>query len=90
MKPINSAEDVAAGRMRMIMPLLEENLDDSQIAERKKQISIQHNISYRTVSRYLKAYETNGFDGLKPSRNYKRESELPDEFPHILEHAIDL
>ncbi len=90
MKAINSADDVAAKRMRMIMPLLEENLDPHQIIERKKQIVSQHNISYRTVSRYLKAYEAKGFDGLRPSRNYKRESELPEEFPFILEHAIDL
>lgn len=90
MKSMNSADDLAAKRMRMIMPLLEENLDSNQIIERKKQISSQHKISYRTVSRYLKAYESHGFEGLKPSRNYTRESELPEEFPHILEHAIDL
>jgi len=91
MKKINSPEDVAAKRMLMIMPLLEENLDHPQIIERKKKISEQHNISYRTTSRYLKAYENKGFEGLKPSRNYNRESDtLLEDFPQLLEHAIDL
>jgi hypothetical protein len=84
-------DDVAAVRLRMITPLLDEQLDASQIIELKKKISEDNNLSYRSISRYLEAYTRDGFVGLKPKTGYTRESKtLPDNFGEIVEHAIIL
>lgn len=77
--------------MMMIMPLLKDDLDESQVVELKKKISEDNDISYRTVSRYLAAYQEEGFSGLKPKVCYKRPSnKLPENFDEVLEHAIIL
>ncbi|MBS7528868.1 DDE-type integrase/transposase/recombinase, partial [Fusibacter paucivorans] len=84
-------DDVAAVRLRMITPLLDEHLDTSQLIELKKKISEDNNLSYRSISRYLEAYTRDGFVGLKPKTGYTRESKtLPDNFGEIVEHAIIL
>jgi hypothetical protein len=84
-------DDVAAVRLRMITPLLDEQLDASQLIELKKKISEDNNLSYRSISRYLEAYTHGGFAGLKPKTGYTRESKtLPDNFGEIVEHAIIL
>jgi transposase InsO family protein len=84
-------DDVAATKLRMITPLMDESLDASQIIELKKKISEENNISYRSISRYLEAYQQEGFAGLKPKTGYKRnQSTLPDNFPDMVEHAIIL
>jgi len=84
-------DDVAASRLRMITPLMDESLDSSQIVELKKKISEKNNLSYRSVSRYLEAYQKDGFAGLRPKTGYKRnQSTLPDNFPDVVEHAIIL
>lgn len=91
MNKTKTSEDVASQRMIMITPLLEDGLDHAQIVELKKKIADDNNISYRTVGRYLAAYEEDGFFGLRPKTSYKRSSSnLPDDFPQILEQAIIL
>lgn len=84
-------EQVATQRMMMIMPLLDEALDPQQLIELKKSICEKHDLSYRTISRYLSVYEAEGFDGLKPKATYKRkETKLPEGFETILDDAIVL
>jgi len=91
MNKTQTPEDLASKRLMMITPLLEEGLDPSRIIELKKRISEDHHLSYRSVSRYYEAYLKEGFAGLKPKRSYKRKNtNLPDNFPEIVEQAIIL
>lgn len=91
MNKIQSSESIAGKRLVMITPLLDENVDKGKISVLKNQICEEHEISYRTLSRYLQAYLDFGFEGLKPKTGYKRSnSSLPDNFDQVLEHAIIL
>lgn len=85
------AQGQAAARMMIIMPLLDENLDPKSIVELKKKLAAQHEISYRTISRYYDAYLKDGFDGLKPKQIASKEhSLLPENFQEIVDTAIEL
>jgi len=91
MNKTQTPDDVAASRLQMITPLLDESLDASMVVELKKKISEDNNLSYRSVSRYLDAYKTQGFAGLKPKTGYKRTSnQLPEDFPEVVEQAVIL
>lgn len=91
MNKTQTSEEVASRRLMMITPLLEEGLDPSRIIELKKRISEDNNLSYRSISRYYETYLKEGFAGLKPKRSYKRKNtNLPDNFPEIVEQAIIL
>lgn len=84
-------ESIAGKRLVMITPLLDENIGKSEISVLKKQICEKYDISYRTLSRYHQAYLEFEFEGLKPKTGYKRpDSNLPDNFDEIVEHAIIL
>ncbi len=84
-------DDIAAERMQMIMPLLEENLPYADVVDRKKEIARKHLVSYRTVGRYLEAYQKDGFEGLKPKAGYRKKSDtLPTNFDAIVKEAIVL
>jgi putative transposase len=65
-----NAEELAAKRMVMIMPLLDDSLDPISIVELKKKLAEQHELSYRTISRYYDAYLKEGFEGLKPKQKF--------------------
>lgn len=87
----SNPEDTAATRLQLITPLLDPALDRQQVIELKKRICEREGISYRTISRYLSAYLSEGFPGLKPKISYHhRESKLPPDFPELLEEAIVL
>jgi len=91
MNKTQTPDDVAATRLQIITPLLEPGLDPSQLIELKKKVAQDNNISYRSVGRYMNAYQAEGFAGLKPKTGYKRTSnKLPDNFPEVIEHAIIL
>ena len=91
MKTKMKPEDVAAKRMVMIMPLLEEGLDQSQIVELKKKIADQTQTSYKTISRYLEDFKLKGFEGLKPQYSSpKNQSLLVKNFDEIVDIAIEL
>lgn len=90
-KQKHSPDQTATQRLMMISPLLEDGLDPARISELKESIAQKHEISTRTVGRYLEAYRTGGFEGLKPKTSYHHEeSTLPPEFPALLEEAIIL
>lgn len=84
-------DKVATERMQMILPLLEEGISAAELVERKKEIAEKHIVSYRTLGRYLYAYQELGFEGLKPKAGYRRKSlKLPEGFAKIVEDAIVL
>lgn len=91
MKKQKNPEEAAAERLQLITPLLDPELDHQQLVELKKEICGREKISYRTISRYLSAYLSEGFTGLKPKVSYhQKESRLPADFPELLEEAIVL
>lgn len=88
---IQKAETVAAERLKLITPLIGPELDRALVIERMKKIADEHAVSYRTLSRYLHAYQEHGFEGLKPKTPQKKEmSMLSPEFLELLEQAIIL
>jgi putative transposase len=85
------AEAVAEERLRLISPLIEPDLDRAMISERMKEIAEKYSVSYRTLGRYLRAYQEHGFEGLKPKAPQKKGmSLLPSDYPELLEEAIIL
>ena len=86
-----SMEDVAAARFEIISPLLDATLDPVLRIEKQKEVSWHCGKSYRTIGRWLKAYQSTGFAGLKPKRTCpKTVSALPENYTEILEAAITL
>lgn len=84
MKDRKKAEDTAESRMQMIAPLLAPELDASAATELKIQISEKHGVSVRSLERYLKSYEEEGFAGLQPQgkgtpQKYKIPADVLDE-----------
>lgn len=87
MRDQKKAEEIATQRVQMLSPLLAEGLDPAKAREIKNQICEQAGISERTLRRYLSAYKTAGFGGLKPKG--KEQSRTEEAIPlHILEQAI--
>lgn len=91
MNKTETPESIAGKRLVMITPLLDDGLCKSELSVLKNQICEHHDISYRTLMRYLQAYLEFGFEGLKPKTGFKRSNNtLPDNFEEVLEHAIIL
>ena len=65
------AEELAQIRIEIILPLLEEGIDKGK---RRQLITSQcqkYNISERTINRYLKKYQKEGYKGLYPTKRTK-------------------
>ena len=60
------AEEVAANRLQIILPLMDPALDKAKKQDLKEAASIQYGISERTIRRWMNSYASDGFDGLKP------------------------
>lgn len=87
----NWQEREAARRLKIIAPLLGENLDEASIVARKKKISEESGLSYRTIGRYYTAFTQKGYEGLKPSPGTARNTcELPKNYDEIVTQAIAL
>jgi len=85
-----AVEETAENRFKIISPVLlagEEGMfDRAKIMQAKKNACEQNGISMRTLERWLKAHEQNGFTGLKPvERVYQGPNAIPDE---LIEEAI--
>lgn len=78
----------AVKRMQIIAPLLADGLDNGQRALLRQQICQQHQISERTLRRYLASYRDSGYDGLQ--RKATATTMLTRIEPGILEQAIIL
>lgn len=84
-------EDQALARFQMISPLLDESLDQAKRTELREQLSMQYQISTRSLYRYENYYRENGFSGLKPrNRESRRAQTLPDNFEELVSEAIQL
>lgn len=87
MNNLQKTEEIAAERMQLISPLLAEGTDPGKMKELKKMICEQTGLSERTLRRYLAAYRTAGFTGLRPQgKRQERNSEAI--APHLVEQAI--
>jgi len=71
MKDQSKADQIATERVELLSPLLAPGLDPAKRSQLICEICLKHGISERSVRRYLRAYETAGFAGLRPaSREY--------------------
>ena len=66
MKDKEKSEAIAASRMQLIAPLLDEGLDPSKAMQLRKEISQASGLSDRTIRRYLSRYRAGGYNNLKP------------------------
>ncbi len=84
-------ESTALNRFQIIQPLLDQTLDKAKRIELRKKIAVDHDISEKTIKRWEDAFFQSGFKGLKPSeRTGGQSSKLPDNFPELLQEAIQL
>ena len=84
------ALEIANFRYRLISPIVSrQNLPPGQIqalineaAAKTYQIpySNRSKVSVRSIERYLQAYRTQGFEGLKPSKRGSRQTRVPEEY----------
>ncbi|TDQ31883.1 helix-turn-helix domain-containing protein, partial [Aureibacillus halotolerans] len=79
------AEEKATNRFQMIVPLLNEELDNQERGRLIKQICLNHGLSARTIRRYLSQFKENGFEGLKQKPYRSAPEERQDK---VLEQAI--
>jgi putative transposase len=87
MKDKKKAEDIAAERMQLVSPLLATGVDPAKMKQLKQAICEQTGMSERTLRRYLSAYRTEGFSGLRPkSKGQQRTAEAV--APQLMEQAI--
>ena len=81
----------ALERFQMIAPLQDEELDRDKKIALRKEIADEHGLSEKTIRRYERAYEEEGFNGLCPrERGHGPSRLLPDDFPELLSEAIQL
>lgn len=84
------AEDVAADRMMLIAPLLDQGLDQAKKRALIKEIAEKSDISIRSIGRYLDAYKASGFAALaskaKSRDNFR--CTLPNNWTDIVNEAI--
>ena len=87
----NWRSDAALDRYRMIMPLLDPEIDNAKRCMLREKIASREGISVRTVYRYEKGYREGRFEGLIPKEREKRRSQkLPDNWDEIVREAVQL
>jgi transposase InsO family protein len=90
-KPKRTQDEVATERFEMIAPLIGGGLDKGLRHELVRKAAEKGCVSERTIRRLYAAWESGGFDALKPSRGYSRpDAKLPEQFDDIVETAIEL
>lgn len=86
-----STEEIAAKRFEIISSLLDSALDPALLIRKKKEAADHAGKSYRTIGRWLAAYQIDGFEGLKPKKTVpKAVTALPEGYTDIVEEAITL
>jgi transposase InsO family protein len=84
-------DNEALKRFQMIMPLLDENIDDGKRSQLRDEIAEKYGISKRSIYRYEAKYRDNEFEGLKPqNREKRRHQALPENYDEIVGEAIQL
>jgi transposase InsO family protein len=86
MRDRKKAEEIATGRLQLLLPLLAEGLDPAKARQIRVQLCTEAGISERTLRRYMTCYQAGGFEGLKPKgKRSTKEPAIPSE---LLEQAI--
>ena len=81
-------QEEALKRFQMIAELLADGLDKAKKTKLRKQIAFDHDLSERTIRRYEKAYEKEGFFGLMPKeKKGGMSSKLPEDYDDLVEEA---
>lgn len=84
-------DDAALDRFRMIAPLTDETLDPARRVQLRHEIALANDLSYKTIKRYEDAYQSKGFEGLKPKDHTPRnQDKLPENFTGLVQEAIQL
>lgn len=84
-------ENTALNRFQIIQPLLDQALDKAKRIQMCRKIAEENDISEKTVKRWEDAFFQSGFSGLKPAeKTGGQSSKLPDNFPELLQEAIQL
>ena len=87
----NWRDEQALKRLEMIMPLLDQDMDEARRCALRESIAEQNGITTRSLYRYEKYYRENRFDGLRPmNRERRRSAKLPDNYNEIVAEAIQL
>lgn len=87
MKDQRKAEEIAAFRVQLLAPLLEEGLDAAKARQIRARICEETGMSERSIRRYIAKYREDGFNGLKPKGKTIPAKEDPIPL-NILEQAI--
>lgn len=89
MKDHRKADQIATERAEMLGPLLTPGLDPAKRSQIINEICQRYEISARSIRRYLKAYEAEGFSGLRPAgRAYHGKASSVND--HLVDQAITL
>lgn len=84
-------DEEALERYRMILPLLDPEIDSAKRCMLREQIAEREGKSIRTIYRYEKQYREAQFEGLLPKQREKRRSQkLPENWEEIVCEAIQL
>ena len=87
----NWRQEEALERYRMIMPLLDPEIDTAKRNMLREQIALREEKSVRTIYRYEKQYAEEQFNGLIPKNREKRRSQkLPENWEEIVAEAVQL
>ena len=71
----NWRSEEALERYRMIMPLLDPEIDNAKRCMLREQIAKREELSVRTIYRYEKQYKEDQLEGLLPKHREKRRSQ---------------
>ena len=84
-----NAEEIAYARCQILGPLLQAEMDPAKRAYEIRKVAEQHQLSERTVRRWLSRYAEDGFRGLmtKPKPAHDRSSSVTEE---IVDAAVVL
>ena len=87
-----SPEARAAKRFEIISHLMDPGLDAGLFCAKKNELAAHFGVSYRTISRWYKKYQLDGFLGLVPKATVAKNpvAALPEDFPDIVQAAIAL
>lgn len=91
-KEIQNWQDQSAlERYGLIAPLLDVALDTAVKTKLREEIGKKSGLSTRTIYRYEKSFQSDGFQGLKPqSKEQGYSARLPGNFEELLGQAIQL
>jgi len=87
----NWQDNIALDRFKIIQNLLNPDLDKAKRIALLKSTSEDNDISEKTLRRWLKAYFSHGFSGLRPKpKSGSPSSRLPENYLELVQEAIQL